>query len=1068
MADEVIGSPSLNLKVKYQELFSQLDAASRKVATEFEKSNSKLAKSQEAVMRQMQAHIDRLSGTKASNEINLIAQAVQQMGGVSKLSDSAVKQLTGDVERLAAAGAKVPKSLESLTGGGGGKLSGAFSALTSGGGITGALSALGPAGVAAGVGLGVVTAGVMKAGEAFAGLAAKAEGWSNQAEQTGLGVQQVQQLNRVVEDAGIKVEGGLVKALGVLQREIANGGENLKKFGISLADVSGGPEEALQKMASILLNIQDPMERAAAAQAAFGESGTKLIPILADVRDGVYKTLSAMSAEQVAELKKVDDELDAAGRAWERWKDRALVSLLHVGKAIAEGPQVNGMTAGDAMMLGDRRLPDSTAPAPTVPAGFPRLGALPGSFGGAPIPFKVRTPESDAADAAEAARQKAAADEKTRPAREAAAKKAAADRAAIEKAIADILEKQRIELQSAGGLEKALADKRQNRFDKVTVNDLVPSLGPMQLGNRNFGQSMFGGSALDLSAEGRLAGASTDPGEALARFAEMAKVSSAAGLSTKEIREELTHAGASAETIKLALEGTSKVSINWAQGLANIANTLQGFGGDIGKIGNLFAAGVTGATGIGAGLKDWKKASGVGGLEGILGKVGAAGQLAASAIGIGKTIVSLFKSDPVKDAQKQAGAALGHGISRELAEQLMKDAKEQGKSIAQVAREYEAKLKAQQKSDERATLTSGVDQAKQGAQTLMGVMDLLTPKAQAAGGALVRAVQDAMIANGLGYLANGELAKSESFNAAQTAVGGVTQIMGGMRQAGGIDSALLQNAGGMAGALQEQATAAAEAAGMAPAEATKVGFATIAPLLQEMVNSSIASGQKLSADQQALLDEAKKNGINIVADPMIESVAVQKESLSVLRSIAGQKGGGAAGRDRGDGIPSASGFGPRVAPNMGGGLGPLIQTHAGELVWVLPAALSRKGGIVHAAKGYYDDAYDPRPQRGTPSDASDPTTTASGGGTAAAPSSEMVAAVNEAVSRAVATIQPVQLNAPTTIQVVDNSLVRTAESVRQFEERAVGSIQAALDQRHAGLERRIEKIAERKLREMGV
>lgn len=56
-------------------------------------------------------------------------------------------------------------------------------------------------------------------------------------------------------------------------------------------------------------------------------------------------------------------------------------------------------------------------------------------------------------------------------------------------------------------------------------------------------------------------------------------------------------------------------------------------------------------------------------------------------------------------------------------------------------------------------------------------------------------------------------------------------------------------------------------------------------------------------------------------------------------------------------IPAASGFGPMVAPNMGRGLGPLVQTHAGEGILVVPKH-KMKGKVpffFHAAGGFGDE-----------------------------------------------------------------------------------------------------------------
>jgi hypothetical protein len=224
-------------------------------------------------------------------------------------------------------------------------------------------------------------------------------------------------------------------------------------------------------------------------------------------------------------------------------------------------------------------------------------------------------------------------------------------------------------------------------------------------------------------------------------------------------------------------------------------------------------------------------------------------------------------------------------------------------------------------------------------------MDKLAPKAQAAGGALVRAVADAMAANGLGVMATGELAKSEQFSAVQQAVGAGGQIFQGLRQAGGISTDLLANGGAFTEALKQQAVEAAKAAGLSDAEAQKAGIAVVVLLLRDQLNASIESGQKLSAQTQALLDEAKANGIEIVADPLLEQLAVQKSMDASLKAIAGGRGavgpsglktpGGSSGRPT---VSAAGGF-RGITGDVGGGLGPLFQSHPGEMVSIIPREL---------------------------------------------------------------------------------------------------------------------------------
>jgi hypothetical protein len=52
-------------------------------------------------------------------------------------------------------------------------------------------------------------------------------------------------------------------------------------------------------------------------------------------------------------------------------------------------------------------------------------------------------------------------------------------------------------------------------------------------------------------------------------------------------------------------------------------------------------------------------------------------------------------------------------------------------------------------------------------------------------------------------------------------------------------------------------------------------------------------------------------------------------------------------------VYAAGGFGPGVMPNMGGGLGPMIQTHAGEGALVVPRSQmsGSGGGFIGALEG---------------------------------------------------------------------------------------------------------------------
>jgi hypothetical protein len=320
---------------------------------------------------------------------------------------------------------------------------------------------------------------------------------------------------------------------------------------------------------------------------------------------------------------------------------------------------------------------------------------------------------------------------------------------------------------------------------------------------------------------------------------------------------------------------------------------------------------------------------------------------------------------------------------------------------------------------------------------------------------IIGKVGEALLRNGLGIL-DSRLKESEAFQGAQGTATDIAQVLAGMREAGLIDEGLLSAGGAAAGELQKQATAAALEKGLSPEEAARAGSQAIAPLLREQLNASVQSGKELDETTKQLLEEAKANGIEILADPAIESLDVQRKQLDVLHDIARQGGAG------GGAIHAAKGLGPVKMPNMGGGLGPLIQTHADELALILPAHMARRGGLLHAAKGVFDDdggggGGSRTGGGGGGGGTGDATTTTPTGGEGAA--AELAEAISE-----LAQAQPIQINAPTTVQIVDQSVVKTVEGQRAFGRHVVSEVERALDQAHAGLESRIAKIVDRRIR----
>jgi hypothetical protein len=987
---DVIGNPTLRAEFDSRALLQGARDGTARLKTTFEQSNRTIEAAQRNATKRIQGLVSQINAERPRRQMFELGQAVQHMGGLAQLSEGQVSRLRKEVERLTAAGAKAPKSLAGLTKTGAGpSLGAAFQSLTTGGGISGALAAIGPAGVAAAGAVGAVSLAVSGAVSGISALAGQAERWTNLAKATGLGAQDVQRLGKMFEDAGIPAE-TLSGAMRELQNEIAGGGKQVGKFGISIADLKGqAPIDQLREMAARVEAIDDPTDRAAARSAAFGRSAQDLAAVLPEVATGADKMFSALGDEALAKLSRTDAALDGFSRTAKEFKEGFLLGIT---------PDFGGVTDDRGLPLIRSRL--------NTKGVFPDFRSTPDP---SPLSLGEETPEQAAAKVAYQAQIREL---------EAATAKAKQEKEARQKLI-----------------DGLLAEVRQR--DAIALKRFQPAtqISSTLLGRRTFANEMVGGQNF---------GAIT-------------------GVPTKEESEEnqkaLEEATAKADEETQRLIGTFGTLSNQ---LTNLSDKVGGFTGLLLSAASSLSSGVGGVL---SGITGFKQAGKLGGLEGLLGKVsssfGVVGSVVGAVGGLVSGIKGFFGRGKTKKEVEEASRILGEKVTEEELKSLKQQAEQEGKDWRQYLKERKAADDKARAVEARQKLEQGLGTARGGAEALIerlakgGLSEGLTTALQT----LIGKVGDALLRNGLGIL-DPQLQKSEAFRGAQDTAAEVAQVIAGMREAGLIDQGLLAAGGAAAGDLQRQATEAALAEGKSPEEAAKAGIAAVAPLLREQLNASIQSGKELDATTKQLLEEAKANGIEILADPAIESLDVQRDQLGVLKEIARRTGGGG-----GDGaIPAARGLGPVKMPNMGGGLGPLIQTHAGELALILPAHMARRGGIIHAARGVYDD--DDGTWGGRDVGGGGDT---GGGETETSTSTEVLieqfeAAVERVMRRAQAAQPIAAIENPVSIQIVDESVVKTVEGQRAFGRHVVAEVERALDQNSRGLEARIERIAQRAVR----
>ena len=155
---------------------------------------------------------------------------------------------------------------------------------------------------------------------------------------TGIGTTALAELGYAAGMTGTameSVESGVKKMqknLGGIGPESKKAQEALAAMGLSMDMISGlAPEDQFQAIAESIGSIQDPSQKAAAAMAVFGGSGTELIPMMENIRelrDEARELGIAPSPESIAAA-------DAIGDAIDRVKAVVSSAVFEIGAALA-------------------------------------------------------------------------------------------------------------------------------------------------------------------------------------------------------------------------------------------------------------------------------------------------------------------------------------------------------------------------------------------------------------------------------------------------------------------------------------------------------------------------------------------------------------------------------------------------------------------------------------------------------------------------------------------------------------------------------------------------------------
>jgi hypothetical protein len=404
------------------------------------------------------------------------------------------------------------------------------------------------------------------------------------------------------------------------------------------------------------------------------------------------------------------------------------------------------------------------------------------------------------------------------------------------------------------------------------------------------------------------------------------------------------------------------------KGMSGLAASLQKINDSEGGFGGLFKNLTGGAEG---GMLDK--------LSGVLGSAGMIGSMASTAIGIGKTIVGLFKSDPVEKAQEEAGKALGHGVSREMAESIMKEAERTGESIGEAAVRMEKEAREKVLMERQRTRAAGVDRAQQSISGMFNIDEDTGEMSMKIKGAAES--QGAIYASTFWAVAGekGLVVAVDSFKETWDAIkGSIPQEMvdniesvfnifaegSPARDAAEGAKALADNLAGMASAGFLSADAFQDFQNVAKAGYDQViesgGNAQQAimsqmPLLANLKRLHEEIGFPLDDNTKKMIEQAEAMGLAFPIDPMLQVVELLREIAKVLGAeipAAAEKAGESIDKNLPgeNGAPSPGGNRERPygeyatgVENMRMNKDALIGVHAGERVSVVPRGPAAAG-----------------------------------------------------------------------------------------------------------------------------
>ena len=341
-------------------LHAKVTADAGPFAATMDKAAREVAKTAKSI----KSHLNALEApARAQKSMDALVSAIEQTGGKAKLSTAQIEILTRKVEGLAKAGAKIPEAFKGL----GSTATPGLTSLLSGAGLQDlkaqagqlagplgsvgtVLSSLGPSGLIAAAGIGAAataSSALIRSGREvieYGGMI------TDMSARTDVSAEALQKFDYAARQTGTSLP-TVITGLTQMSKALVDTPQDFKRLNISVDELRAmRPEDAFLKVGDAIKELPTQAERASAAMAIFGKSGTELLPAfeagLTSLGDRAERLGFVFSDAAIAGGDAWGDALTDIELAWDRMWQQAAAGL------IAE-PEFQSMLEGIIQSLGE-------------------------------------------------------------------------------------------------------------------------------------------------------------------------------------------------------------------------------------------------------------------------------------------------------------------------------------------------------------------------------------------------------------------------------------------------------------------------------------------------------------------------------------------------------------------------------------------------------------------------------------------------------------------------------------------------------------------------------------------